>query len=499
MRIKILVVAAILVRACLDAESFSGKSKGTLRIALRKRSLDLSTVRATRMVQVPDAQHNTEGPDVVYLKNYRGIQYYGEIAIGSPPQSFSVVFDTGSANLWVPSSKCLLSITCFFHSKFRARLSRTYTKIGIPCKIKYGSGSISGFFSKDYIKVGNGIIKDQEFVEITREGFLSFLCTQFDGVLGLGFQEIAVGQATPLWYNMAQQGLLNQQIFSLWLNPDPVSTVGGEIVFGGFDWRHFRGDHAYVPVTKRGYWQITVGDILIANSSTGFCENGCAAIVDSGVPFLAGPTAVVAQINHAIGARGILSLECKYVYSKYANVIWEYIMSGLQPKFVCGDIGICLLNGSKSARNVIKTVVDNEDDTRLSVDESALCTFCEMIVLWIQMQLKEQKARENIFKYLDEMCERLPNPTREAFVSCHDMATMPYVSFTIGDKPFSLSPEQYIVRVGKDSASVCLSGFTSLDVPPPQGPLWVLGDVFLRAYHTVFDFGNLRMGFAESA
>ena len=40
----------------------------------------------------------------------------------------------------------------------------------------------------------------QEFTEITREGFITFLVTKFDGVLGLGFQEIAVDQATPVWY-----------------------------------------------------------------------------------------------------------------------------------------------------------------------------------------------------------------------------------------------------------------------------------------------------------
>ncbi|KAK7328574.1 hypothetical protein VNO77_22686 [Canavalia gladiata] len=504
MGFKYQLVVVTLVWAWFGSLAFTTSNDGLMRVSLKRRNLDLQSLTAARIkeaVQPRDlgSASNCCDEDVVYLKNYLDAQYFGEISIGSPPQYFNVVFDTGSSNLWVPSSKCIFSIACYFHSKYRSKISNTYAEIGIPCKIPYGQGSIYGFFSQDNVQVGDITVKDQVFAEITREGSLALITLPFDGILGLGFQDTSIGKVTPVWYNMIEQGHIYHKIFSLWLNQNPTKELGGEIVFGGIDYRHFRGDHTYVPLSRNGYWQIDVGDILLANNSTGLCEGGCAAVVDSGTSLIAGPTSVVTQINHAIGAEGYVSFECKNIVHNYGDSIWESLISGLNPDIICSDIGLCSHNGFYTTDDVIETVVHNQSWNRSSARESPICTFCNMIVLWIQVQLKQSNVKEKVLKYVDELCEKLPNPLGQSYINCNTIAAMPHITFTIGYKSFRLSPEQYILRVEEGCSTVCYGGFVAIDVPPPQGPLWVLGNIFLGAYHTVFDFGNLRIGFAEAA
>ncbi|KAL7609774.1 hypothetical protein Lser_V15G11280 [Lactuca serriola] len=91
-------------------------------------------------------------------------QYYGEIGIGTPSQKFIVIFDTGSSNLWVPSSKCYFSVACLFHSKYKAIHSSTYKKNGTSAAIQYGTGAISGIFSQDFVQLGDLVVKEHDFI-----------------------------------------------------------------------------------------------------------------------------------------------------------------------------------------------------------------------------------------------------------------------------------------------------------------------------------------------
>ena len=79
----------------------------------------------------------------ISLKNYLDAQYYGSISIGTPPQSFNILFDTGSSDLWIASHSCW-SIFCWLHNTFNSQNSYSFVKKPRKFKIHYGMGSVSG-------------------------------------------------------------------------------------------------------------------------------------------------------------------------------------------------------------------------------------------------------------------------------------------------------------------------------------------------------------------
>jgi len=200
--------------------------------------------------------------------DFLNAQYFSEITLGTPPQTFKVVLDTGSSNLWVPSTHCS-SIACFLHAKYDSTASSTYKENGTEFKIQYGSGSLEGIISQDVLTIGDLKVKKQDFAESTKEPGLAFafgesqpchadavrliLVGKFDGILGLAYDTIAVNHVVPPFYQMINQGLLDSPVFGFWLGDTSAGegAPGGEATFGGIDENHYDGKITYVPVRRK--------------------------------------------------------------------------------------------------------------------------------------------------------------------------------------------------------------------------------------------------------
>merc|ERR1719375_130198 len=56
------------------------------------------------------------------------LAYFGEVTAGTPPQSFTVVYDTGSGNLLIPGSKCK-DTACLKHKRFDQEKSSSFKEV----------------------------------------------------------------------------------------------------------------------------------------------------------------------------------------------------------------------------------------------------------------------------------------------------------------------------------------------------------------------------------
>jgi hypothetical protein len=81
---------------------------------------------------------------------------------------------------------------------------------------------------------------------------------------------------------------------------------------------------------------------------------------------------------------------------------------------------------------------------------------------------------------------------------CSNLAALPNVAFKFGEHTFELTPNDYVMKSKIKGNLKCFSGFMPLDVPAPRGPVWILGDLFIRKFYTAFDAGQKQIGFAEA-
>jgi saccharopepsin len=312
-------------------------------------------------------------------------QYFSTIGIGTPPQLFKLVMDTGSSNLWVPG-QCRPTV-CRSHARYNATMSSTFEKNGSQFSTEYGTGGVSGHVSRDTVWVGDLQIQRQLFAEVTHEDSL-IASGSFDGIFGLGHEAVAINGIRPPLYRMLDQKLIDKPVFSFYFG-DTTRGTESFCTLGGLDDTSYEGPVLTLPLRRRIYWEVDLNAVSLGEAIVLGLNLG--AILDTGTSLIAMPSDLAALFNRYMGA--------------------TQVSSGLYE------------------------------------------------------------------------------------VDCHKRDQLPDLTFTLSGSKFSISAHDYILELENGSCISCLQGF---DAGEKTGPLFILGNAFLRRWYSIFDLENDTVGLAKA-
>ncbi|KAH8243437.1 hypothetical protein KR032_007387 [Drosophila birchii] len=322
---------------------------------------------------------------LVKLNTQQNVEYYGNISMGTPEQNFTVLFDTGSSNTWLPSTNCPKSnAVCQRHMQYNSSSSISHVPDGRNFTLHYGFGSVVGYLSKDTLHFAGVDVPGVIFGEAVFVQQAAFNTVGFDGLVGLNLGLMAWENTTSFLELFCAQQLVAECIFSFYLRLNPGESPSGELLFGGFDESLFEGELDFLPVMQPNTWKLEISQAVVGNIIISDKEG---AILDTGTSMILMPT---------------------NTYNKFLKI--------LPVKFMNGNY-----------------VVN--------------CT----------------------------------------------LKSLPVIHLHIDGKVFPLTHDDYLVKSVEDQEEICV-----LAVAPVSMDFWVLGNVFLWRYYTVYDAVAKKIGLAKA-
>jgi hypothetical protein len=234
------------------------------------------------------------------LIDYYDDFYLSNITLGTPPQTFTIVPDTGSSNLWViDATKCKAQACNGYPNSgytkhlFDPTKSSTYKADGQAFSIQYGSGSCNGILGIDVFSVAGISYATQKF------GLASSIADVFgyqpiDGIMGLGWPALAVDNVVPPMQNL--MSTLDKPLFSVWMDRKQKVSMGGNaglITYGAIDTSNCDAQVSYVKLSSMTYWQFAMTGFTMGSYSN---MKSVQVISDTGTSWLGGPQADIAAI-----------------------------------------------------------------------------------------------------------------------------------------------------------------------------------------------------------
>lgn len=234
--------------------------------------------------------------------------YYGPVTVGGAdgsPQTFELIFDTGSSDIWVPGADCGIVAGCV-HPR-DAKYDGGGTALGTNTSIEYGSGSTEGANYVDDVTVA-GLNSTQQTLFAVTSAY-GFEAIDADGICGMAFSSIAQDNGTTFFENLMAQGSVDTNEFGFYMGRVASGTEDdSEMALGGRDSAKYTGDFTTVPVTSETYWQVALDKVTV-NSKTGGANTPGQAAIDTGTTTIVAPTTAAREIMAKIPHTYALHIE----------------------------------------------------------------------------------------------------------------------------------------------------------------------------------------------
>lgn len=280
--------------------SLAAPTKHHIKLSTREASPELLKIRREKVekneASLSDESSFGSDDNKVYgenLADFFNTQFVGQMSVGTPPQEFTVMFDTGSSNIWIPTVACN-NFECKTYKRFNPHASSTakvYNDDSVS--IAYGIGEIKGILMQDIISLSGLTIENIDFLGL--ETMQDMPSNQFDGLIGMAFPALASGGIeTFLEYATGEQ--LMEGGFSMYLNGND-----SYLILGGVDSDLGESEFVYYDLISEEYWTISANSISFNGEILQAPLGGIEAIVDSGTSLLVLPPTVINKIKSVIG------------------------------------------------------------------------------------------------------------------------------------------------------------------------------------------------------
>lgn len=290
---------------------------------LNRRDLDLSAVNSAGHAvryrygySYPDPTQSkraqTVGIDII--NSNADSSYIGAVSVGTPPQTFNVVLDTGSSDFWVASTQCrTCQVTSTFDTTKSSTIQQPQSSTGSQqVEIQYGSGSVVGVLAQDVVNMGGFTVNPQTFLVVSQAS-QGLLDQSTSGIMGLAFQALASTRAVPFWQQLTNSNQFTNPEFSFFLTrfiTDPNAQdqePGGVLTLGGVNNTFFTGNIEFQDLANNGvvnentFWLLQVSAVTVnGNAINAGSQQEALAAIDTGTTLIGGPSDAVQAIWNAV-------------------------------------------------------------------------------------------------------------------------------------------------------------------------------------------------------